>query len=911
MKKKISVLIFSVMYIIAILGTTAFAEADKTALQYIYDENISKDGSKFGAEGYAIFEQAMNDALNILNDDGASQKDIDEMTERLTQAVNGLNYYKSMTKEVIKDTWVTNNSGSGNKNFGGDTVLNAKLPSDNTTSTARQIFLGFDLSGVDPDAGKITLRTFMVKNGSNGTYENTEVYVYGCSDTSWNENSITWNNRPKADTMTPTTIATKIPGDVVILEDSSNHRWVEFDVTDYIKSILAEGKEEATIMIGTHNVGSAWFAMYSKEDESGNAAQLFFESGLDKTLGDMMEEDLNNINFESYINDVSVDRISNSLSELPQKGSNGYTISWESSRPDIMNNRGEIVALPDESTKVTMTASIHSDGVTHKKFFEMTVLEDRSEWTDEDYISKDLNDLGFSDFCSQDADKISSNIVLPEYLHSDDGVVFEWSVTNTEVASISDNMVRFTPDKKKAVSLELVVTAKRGNVSKEKRFPITLICLYGDNVIVTSSARISASSGSAYAVAASNFESYWESSAEDERPEIVFSFKNEVSLTAALLSERGNNIKKFEILSSADKTEWKTIYSGGEIGDKKREPIELPETRGKYFKVVITEKINSADPVALYSVELFNEAVTDSQSVKMDKANIVIPGVATSNITLPTEGKNGSKITWSSSDKAVISDTGVVTPARDTVYVVLTATISKGDVSDTVSGDVKVPVTANISYGGGGGGKGGGKGSGGTTVAPPKNTTTVPPVKDDNKIFNDMDETHWANTYVVSLVEKNIISKAENFRPEDNVTREEFLKLLLCAMKADVVNEKVVFADTAEGEWYYPYVATGLKMGIITGIDDETFGIGMPVKRQDMAVMAKRALSAAGKASVGMDISKYIDKDDISDYAKEAVGCLTELNVMSGSDDGLFRPNNNATRAEASKIISVLYGIFN
>ena len=65
------------------------------------------------------------------------------------------------------------------------------------------------------------------------------------------------------------------------------------------------------------------------------------------------------------------------------------------------------------------------------------------------------------------------------------------------------------------------------------------------------------------------------------------------------------------------------------------------------------------------------------------------------------------------------------------------------------------------------------------------------------------------------------------------------------------------------------------------------------------------------KPADSTDISKYGDMDEIADYAKDAAGSLTALGVMNGSDGGMFKPYNNATRAEAAKIISVLYGIFN
>lgn len=45
------------------------------------------------------------------------------------------------------------------------------------------------------------------------------------------------------------------------------------------------------------------------------------------------------------------------------------------------------------------------------------------------------------------------------------------------------------------------------------------------------------------------------------------------------------------------------------------------------------------------------------------------------------------------------------------------------------------------------------------------------------------------------------------------------------------------------------------------------------------------------------------DFDTVSDYAKIAVASLNRAEIINGYDDMLFMPSNNATRAEAAKMI--------
>ncbi|MBO5371485.1 MAG: glycoside hydrolase family 127 protein [Lachnospiraceae bacterium] len=79
------------------------------------------------------------------------------------------------------------------------------------------------------------------------------------------------------------------------------------------------------------------------------------------------------------------------------------------------------------------------------------------------------------------------------------------------------------------------------------------------------------------------------------------------------------------------------------------------------------------------------EESEDEAAVRKDKEALTITESTITDVTLPTEGANGSKITWTSANEAVISNSGKVTRPSDgkDVEVKLTATISSGEASDT------------------------------------------------------------------------------------------------------------------------------------------------------------------------------------------------------------------------------------
>ena len=226
--------------------------------------------------------------------------------------------------------------------------------------------------------------------------------------------------------------------------------------------------------------------------------------------------------------------------------------------------------------------------------------------------------------------------------------------------------------------------------------------------------------------------------------------------------------------------------------------------------------------------------------------------------------------------------------------------------------------------GGSSGGNGGGTG-GGTTARPstgggglPGHITTSDPIhgdiitNDQITYFDDLGSVPWAEQAINKLALKGIISgrTEDMFCPNENITREEYVKLLVSVFSLNVVGDDMSFKDVDESSWYYPYVNCAYNAGIVTGISESVFGIGQPITRQDMAVMTARASYIAGLELAEQDSeSEYADESDIADYAVEDVHTLQKAGLMVGNDIGAFSPKANATRAEASMVISAIYDL--
>ncbi len=171
--------------------------------------------------------------------------------------------------------------------------------------------------------------------------------------------------------------------------------------------------------------------------------------------------------------------------------------------------------------------------------------------------------------------------------------------------------------------------------------------------------------------------------------------------------------------------------------------------------------------------------------------------------------------------------------------------------------------------------------------------------------FSDVVKEHWAYTAVQTLAEMSIVEGFENggFAPDDLVTREQFVKMLIVA--GDIYNEEIdtTFADVAADRWSKAYIASAVSRGIVSGYTDNTFKPAATLTRQDAAVMAYRFCNVMKKTVTKSDALSFKDSDSVSDYAIEAVASLESSAVINGFEDETFRPMGTLTRAQAAKII--------
>ena len=213
----------------------------------------------------------------------------------------------------------------------------------------------------------------------------------------------------------------------------------------------------------------------------------------------------------------------------------------------------------------------------------------------------------------------------------------------------------------------------------------------------------------------------------------------------------------------------------------------------------------------------------------------------------------------------------------------------------------------NKSGSGGGGSSSGGSGGGGYLYVPSViDADDINQITGGNSGFPDVASSHWASGYIQFVKDNKIMLGDENglFKPDDSITREEWVKTILTAFVIDTKDAKCDFSDVDEERWSYPYIAKAFEMMIINGVSDTEFAPAESISRQDAAVIFYRGAKAAREDGFSeIEMSSFTDAEDIADYAIEPINLLYKLKVLNGYEDGSFRPNAPITRAEAAKMI--------
>jgi hypothetical protein len=110
------------------------------------------------------------------------------------------------------------------------------------------------------------------------------------------------------------------------------------------------------------------------------------------------------------------------------------------------------------------------------------------------------------------------------------------------------------------------------------------------------------------------------------------------------------------------------------------------------------------------------------------------------------------------------------------------------------------------------------------------------------------------------------------------------------------------YRDLPTNMWFYDYVQTGSLEGIVRGYDDGLFRPNQNVSRVEFLKMVMES----GDIEITNATSSKFQDMAVDFWGTDYANIGLTKNIISGYSDGTFRPNQPITRAEAAKIVSYL-----
>jgi hypothetical protein len=176
----------------------------------------------------------------------------------------------------------------------------------------------------------------------------------------------------------------------------------------------------------------------------------------------------------------------------------------------------------------------------------------------------------------------------------------------------------------------------------------------------------------------------------------------------------------------------------------------------------------------------------------------------------------------------------------------------------------------------------------------------------------DFDDTagYWMDTATRYMVARNVISGIGNnlFAPNRNVTRAEFVSMLMRAIKIQSQDESTAqqFDDVEEDAFYYNILLTAKELKIVKGIGNNKFAPEEAISRQDMFLMLYNAIGECNillSPENDTELSHFSDHNMISEYANTAMLEFVQNGIVKGYGDGRLNPKGTATRGESAQVI--------
>ncbi len=310
-------------------------------------------------------------------------------------------------------------------------------------------------------------------------------------------------------------------------------------------------------------------------------------------------------------------------------------VTWQSSHPGVVSTNGTVTrpTARQGNKTVNITATISSGSAAIEKHFEMIVIRSDSTVSP---LDEDHENLAVGYYGADHAGEVTTHVILPA--SGDKGSQISWASSNTDVIAADGTVTRPTTT---SAAVTLTATLDKQGETRTKEFVLTV--LHTDNSDVLQQIY-------------------------DDTEGLFIGYAvgdNAGSVTLdVLLRTRGANGSIIEWSSSHD-----AILSS--TGGVNRQSQDVAVTLTASIKKYAEEIGYWVHRAKVFNVNVVNrgtavvDVVADLDDIEIIYATGDHAGAVRSSVFLPTVGKTGSTVTWTSGNPSVISDSGKVTRPHD------------------------------------------------------------------------------------------------------------------------------------------------------------------------------------------------------------------------------------------------------
>ncbi len=189
---------------------------------------------------------------------------------------------------------------------------------------------------------------------------------------------------------------------------------------------------------------------------------------------------------------------------------------------------------------------------------------------------------------------------------------------------------------------------------------------------------------------------------------------------------------------------------------------------------------------------------------------------------------------------------------------------------------------------------------------------TATPAPDKDWTFTDVKVIpgNWKYENIRFVNEKGIMTgvKADQFKPDDQLTRAQFASVIYRLAGSPQVSYRDIFSDVPAGKWYSNAIIWAYENKIVAGLGEGRYGIDDNITREQMARMLMELVKVQQyDTSDEADFGRFEDASQVSRWAAENMRWAVGAGIISGSTrDGKYymNPKGEATRAECAVMLT-------